>query len=189
MLHKRVRPFATFGVCAALLCLTTPRAIPTADAWAALTILRPLVTPASVLPAGLAPPGADGRRLLVSVIAADIDDDGDLDVVGSDGSLNLIVWDNDGTGRLTRKDPSPAAPGGWESSGTTVDDRPATSIVAAQFGGTSIHLNAGALSFNSRLSPWRAAASRSHPQPQFALTRIPRAPPRLSSSSNSVSAS
>jgi hypothetical protein len=176
MLPRRLRPFAAFWVCAAVLCLTTPRAIRPSDTWAAMTMVRPLVTPASVLPAGLAPPGADSR-LLVSVIAADIDDDGDLDVVGSDGSLNLIVWDNDGTGRLTRKDPQPSTPGGWESPDTTVDDQPATSMVAAQFGGTSLRLNASALSFNSHLSPWRAAASPSHPQPQFALTRIPRAPP------------
>jgi hypothetical protein len=178
MLPRRLRAFAAFCVCAALLCLTSPRAIPTSDTWAA-GVLPPLVTPASVLPAGLAPPGTDGR-LLVSVIAADIDADGDLDVVGSDGSLDLIVWDNDGTGHLTRKDPQPSIPGGWESSGATLDDRPATSGVAAQFGGMSLGLNPRALSFNSLLSPWRAAASPSHRQPQFALTRIPRAPPAAS---------
>jgi hypothetical protein len=175
MLPRRLRPFAAFWVCAALLCLTGPRAIPASDTWAA-DVLPPLVTPSSVLPAGLTPPGADGR-LLVSVIAADIDADGDLDVVGSDGSLNLIVWNNDGTGHLTRKDPQHSTPGGWESSGATLDDQPATSAVAAQFGGMSLRLNASALSFNSHLSPWRAAASPSPRQPQFALTRIPRAPP------------
>jgi hypothetical protein len=175
MLPRRLRPVAAFWVCAALLCLTTPRAIRTADTWAA-DVLPPLVTPASMLPAGLEPPGADGR-LLVSVIAVDIDADGDLDVVGSDGSLDLIVWANDGTGHLTRKAPQRSTPGGWKSSGTTVTDQQTTSAVAAQFGGTSLRLNASALSFNSHLSPWRAAASSSHPQPQFALTRIPRAPP------------
>jgi hypothetical protein len=175
MLPGRLRPFAAFWVCAAVLCLTSQRMSRTSDTWAA-DVLPPLVTPASVLPAGLAPPRTDGR-LLVSVIAADIDADGDLDVVGSDGSLDLIVWDNDGTGHLTRKDPQPSTPDGWESSGATVDDRPATSTVAAQFGGTSLRLNTRALSFNSHLSPWRAAASPSHRQPQFALTRIPRAPP------------
>lgn len=175
MLPRRLRPVAAFRVCAALLCLTRPHAIPTSDTWAA-DVLPPLATPSSVLPAGLAPPGADGR-LLVSVIAADIDADGDLDVVGSDGSLDLIVWNNDGTGHLTRKDPQRSTPGGWESSGATLDDQPATSTVAAQFGGMSLRLNASALSFNSHLSPWRAAASPSHRQPQFAPTRIPRAPP------------
>jgi len=175
MSPNRLRPFAALLVCSALLCLTTPRANSTSDTWAA-DVLPPLMTPASVLPAGLAPPGADGR-LLVSVIAADIDADGDLDVVASDGSLDLIVWDNDGTGHLTRKDPQRSRPGGWESSGETLDDRPATSTVAAQFGGMSLRLNARTLSFNSHLSPWRAAVLPSRSQPQFALTRIPRAPP------------
>ena len=34
------------------------------------------------------------------MIAEDIDADGDLDVVANDGSLDLIVWTNDGSGRL-----------------------------------------------------------------------------------------
>ena len=49
------------------------------------------------LPAGLTPPTALGLRV-VSMIAEDIDADGDLDVVANDGSLDLIVWTNDGRG-------------------------------------------------------------------------------------------
>ena len=41
-------------------------------------------------------------------VANDIDADGDLDVVANDGSLELLVWINDGTGRLTRRQNRPA---------------------------------------------------------------------------------
>src|SRR5262245_9677524 len=40
---------------------------------------------------------------LVRVVAYDIDNDNDLDVVASDGTLDLLVWENDGAGHLTRK--------------------------------------------------------------------------------------
>jgi hypothetical protein len=49
----------------------------------------------------------DAGRPLITVVAADIDADGDIDVVASDGSLDLLVWVNDGTGRFTRKHPQP----------------------------------------------------------------------------------
>jgi hypothetical protein len=38
----------------------------------------------------------------VSVVADDVDQDGDLDVVASVGSLDLMVWQNDGAGHFTR---------------------------------------------------------------------------------------
>ena len=38
----------------------------------------------------------------VSVVADDVDQDGDLDVVASVGSLDLLVWQNDGAGHFTR---------------------------------------------------------------------------------------
>ncbi len=63
------------------------------------------------LPAGLSLPPVEARQRVVGVVAADIDDDGDLDVVVNDGSLDLAVWVNDGTGHLTRK--RAARPTGW----------------------------------------------------------------------------
>jgi hypothetical protein len=38
----------------------------------------------------------------VRVVAGDVDQDGDLDVVASVGSLDLMVWQNDGAGHFTR---------------------------------------------------------------------------------------
>jgi len=38
----------------------------------------------------------------VSVVADDVDQDGDLDVVASVGSLDLLVWQNDGAGHFSR---------------------------------------------------------------------------------------
>lgn len=59
---------------------------------------------ASALPRALIVPALPPGWQLVSMIADDIDADGDLDVVANDGSLDLIVWINDGTGRLTRQE-------------------------------------------------------------------------------------
>jgi hypothetical protein len=42
------------------------------------------------------------RDQFVGVVAGDVDDDGDLDVVASFGSLDLAIWRNDGAGHFTR---------------------------------------------------------------------------------------
>jgi hypothetical protein len=39
----------------------------------------------------------------VRVVADDIDRDGDIDVVASDGTLDLLVWENDGAGHFSRR--------------------------------------------------------------------------------------
>jgi hypothetical protein len=74
------------------------------------------------LPLNLAPPLEPGVRL-VALVASDIDADGDLDLIASDGSLDLLVWINDGAGHLTRRyaqrsrgwhDDAPGASGGAE---------------------------------------------------------------------------
>ncbi len=50
---------------------------------------------------------------MVSVVTADIDADGDVDIVASDGSLDLLVWVNDGDGHFTRQ--SPRRSTDWQS--------------------------------------------------------------------------
>lgn len=47
---------------------------------------------------------ADGTQF-VSVIAADLDADGDLDLIASDTALQIHVWVNDGDGHFTRREP------------------------------------------------------------------------------------
>jgi len=51
-------------------------------------------------------PGVEPGTKVVAAAMADIDADGDLDLVASDGSLDLLVWSNDGTGHFTRKYPA-----------------------------------------------------------------------------------
>jgi len=58
------------------------------------------------LQAGLATSLHDSTGALTSIVVADIDRDGDADVVATDEALHLFVWINDGTGRLTRQHPA-----------------------------------------------------------------------------------
>jgi hypothetical protein len=50
---------------------------------------------AAALPSVLTPPVVEPGWRLVSMIAEDIDADGELDVIASDESLGLVVWTND----------------------------------------------------------------------------------------------
>lgn len=57
------------------------------------------------LPHGLtlahAEAAAGAARKFFTLVAADLDSDGDVDVIASNGALDLLVWINDGTGHLT----------------------------------------------------------------------------------------
>ena len=77
----------------------------------------------AALPQGLTLPSVPPSWQIVSMIADDIDADGDLDVVTNDGSLNLVVWINDGTGRLSRHDNRDAADRAQTLSGAAVSAR------------------------------------------------------------------
>lgn len=84
-------------------------------------------TPAAAAPSQL-PPNInqslrDAGRPLLAVVAADIDADGDIDLVATDGSLDLLVWVNDGTGQFTRKRPAPTRDGRTEAPGPGVGNR------------------------------------------------------------------
>lgn len=60
------------------------------------------------LPAGFA--GTVDRATsdrFIRVVAGDVDRDGDIDVVASLGSLDLMVWTNDGAGHFTQVASSP----------------------------------------------------------------------------------
>jgi len=65
---------------------------------------------AKQLPAGFVLPSADVDLKVSSLVAADLDADGDLDIVAAasaNGPLGIVVWLNEGNGRLTRKHPEP----------------------------------------------------------------------------------
>ena len=76
-------------------------------AWSTFTVLK-AHSAAKQLPQGFVLPSSDVDLKVSSLVAADVDADGDLDIVAagpSEGSVGIVVWVNDGAGRLTRKRP------------------------------------------------------------------------------------
>jgi len=73
------------------------------------------------VPAGLATAPPDAAGALTSIVVADIDRDGDADVVATDDALHLFVWINDGTGRLTQQRPTPTGDGLGAAQGPGVE--------------------------------------------------------------------
>ena len=88
---------------------------------------------AKQLPAGFVLPPSDVDLKISSLVAADLDADGDLDIVAADaanGSVDILVWVNDGGGRLTRKQPERPNTLGAGPQEPSVD-RQQTTIVAS----------------------------------------------------------
>jgi hypothetical protein len=132
----------------------------------------------STLPSFLTPPAVPAGWQVVSMVANDIDADGDLDVVANDGSLDLIVWINDGTGRLSRQ--PGAAPSGLaqQLSGATISGQP-IGASAAHLPSSAAH---GDASLASVLLPETARPSRGSTDalmPLLVSVRSPRAPPQF----------
>lgn len=131
----------------------------------------------AALPSVLSPPAVQPGSRLVSMIAEDIDADGDLDVVANDGSLDLIVWTNDGSGRLSRQQgrdgpdlrSEPAAPG--------LADRAAVldTVVPPPF--ASLEINPRILAVTPEQSPLWWDRSAGALLPPLVSTRTPRGPP------------
>jgi hypothetical protein len=91
--------------------------------WRPVTIAWPPdITTASEIPTGD----------LVAAVTADIDADGDLDVVATDQALNLLVWVNDGSGHLTRQRPRHSGGESTSSPGPSFERR-AVSLALATF--------------------------------------------------------
>jgi hypothetical protein len=98
---------------------------------ASLAMARPAAAANRDLPPGIATSLRDAGRPLVTVVAADIDADGDIDVVASDGSLDLLVWVNDGTGQFTRKRPQPVRKRHTESPAGVDEQAPFSDVYTA----------------------------------------------------------
>src|SRR5579871_6714606 len=85
-----------------------------------------------VIPTAFALPASDSGLRLTTIVTTDLDSDGDLDVVASDGAAHLFVWINDGAGHFTRKDPRPNDDRQPTTSTPTVSERPANALVSLQ---------------------------------------------------------
>jgi len=103
---------------------------------------RPLDLPvAGQLPQGFTLPSADVNLPISSLITADLDADGDLDIVAFDrsgGGVGIVVWVNDGAGRLTRKAPAPKGNLASEPAAPSIDERQATVMASVQPDGSAI---------------------------------------------------
>ena len=132
---------------------------------------------AAALPSVLSPPAVQPGSRLVSMIAEDIDADGDLDVVANDGSLELIVWTNDGSGRLSRQHGRDGAGLRADPTAPGLADSPAASASAVPPAFGSFDINPRIVAFAPDPSPLSWTPSPSALAPAFVSTRTPRGPP------------
>ncbi len=131
----------------------------------------------AALPSVLSPPAVQPGSHLVSMIAEDIDADGDLDVIANDGSLDLIVWTNDGSGRLVRLHSRPGSGFRSEPAAPSLSedgDAPA-SVVPASEVSFDIAAPAGAPAPES--AGFRSTQSDDRLTPAFVSPRASRGPP------------
>ena len=132
---------------------------------------------AAALPSVLTPPAVEPGRRLVSMIAEDIDADGDLDVVASDDSLGLVVWTNDGSGRLTLQHGREQT--GWRSepSAPGFADRPSASQTIVSIPLFSLQVSPQTFWIAPGRSRCCWVCSASALRPSFVSTRTSRGPP------------
>lgn len=100
---------------------------------------------AQALPAGMHAPESDSIRV-ASLVTTDLDADGDLDVIATDGSSDLVVWTNDGSGRLTRKAPRRASDLTPEPPSPSLAPNEQANLVSIQNTAPSLQAGSGARS-------------------------------------------
>src|SRR5258707_2453497 len=114
---------------------------------------------------------------LVSVVTADIDADGDLDVIASDGNLDLFVWLNDGQGHLSRRPSERATTWQPEPGEPALHDRANVPNVSVQNGPSSIGLDTWpAFGVRDPAALAQFCATQAAAAAPIS-TRVPRAPP------------
>ena len=131
----------------------------------------------AALPSVLSPPAVQPGSRLVSMVAADIDADGDLDVVANDGSLDLIVWTNDGSGRLSRQQGRTSAGLRSEPAAPGLADQPAMLDTIVLPPSAPLGVKPRILAVAPDQSPLWWDRSAGAPLPAFVFTRTPRGPP------------
>jgi len=133
--------------------------------------------PLRAIPDGLAKVATTDVGQIVSIVAADIDDDGDLDVVASDSSLQLHVWVNDGAGHFTLQHPARST--GWQPMppAPSVQDRQNATASFTQINPPTLGPDRQpVVRALSAATPARISTSLDLPAGNR-LTRTPRAPP------------
>jgi hypothetical protein len=97
---------------------------------------------AATIPEGFILPASDAGVRVSSFVAADLDADGDLDIVAADrsnGAIGIVVWVNDGAGRLTRKAPTaPQRNLAGEPASPSIDHREAAVVASLQPNGPAV---------------------------------------------------
>ncbi len=124
-------------------------------------------------------PGIDPGTRVVASALADIDADGDLDVVAFDGSLDLLVWSNDGTGHFTRRYPARSAETQAIARDGAFDPGSGTAPASVVPGGSASIVAADRLLRGLTPSAWQFASDTSRPRSRARLARASRAPPLI----------
>jgi hypothetical protein len=127
------------------------------------------------LPPSLTPEFEPGLRL-VALVASDIDADGDLDLVANDGSLDLMVWLNDGAGHFTRRYAHQSP--GWRDNTSTANGGGALDPVSAiATAGASVRAVSRLILALTANPGWRARSEKRASDLLFARSHSSRAPP------------
>jgi hypothetical protein len=117
---------------------------------------------AGQLPAGFILPASDAQLPVASLIAADLDADGDLDIVAAnnaDGLVGIVVWVNDGTGQLTREAPRRDSNFGSEPAPPSLARHDGASTVSVQPHGPALQATLGTGWMTLPASPCRPAST------------------------------
>jgi len=150
-----------------------------AFAFALLTTLFCVVrtSDASDLTSTLANARTLGGNRLVAIVTADIDSDGDLDVIASDSALQIHVWVNDGSGHLTPRTPAQSTMWQGLPALPSVDARPITSESCTPASPLSVEANVRTFALTLTAAA-RLARTATTPHRSTAITSpTPRAPP------------
>ncbi len=131
------------------------------------------------LPPVLSAPAVPSGPQLVAMVAKDIDADGDLDVVANDTALHLLVWINDGTGRLTRREARHPAGLLPEASGSGLASEPDGPESIVHVVGSFVQPHAAVGLTLPEYTRSGADGMPPAPRSAFLAHRAPRAPPVL----------
>jgi hypothetical protein len=125
-------------------------------------------------------PGITPGTKVVAAALADIDADGDLDVIASDGSLDLLVWSNDGSGHFTRKYPVDAPHSESALRDGAFDPDAGTPPASVIPGGSTSFIAPDRLLRGVTSVEWRIASASRAPVSRARISRASRAPPPVS---------